>query len=231
MPAATPAPAILIVDDDEHMRALIRDTLSEAGFAVAEADGLAAARRSLEASKPALIILDVGLPDGSGVDLCREVRANASLSQTPIVMLTGRGRLDQKDEGFSAGADQYLVKPVKPRELLLWVQALLRRLKLDEEDAELVEAGDLTIDAKSHLVRFRETTISDLTPKEFELLAYLVLKRPQIFSRQQILSKVWRTVAVPNTVDMHLHHLRAKLPKEFALRIQSVPGKGFRYFG
>ena len=229
MPA--PPPLILIVEDDENTRALLRDTLSPEGYAVEEAETVAAARQAIRALKPALLILDVGLPDGSGVDLCRELRADPALAPTPVVMLTGRGRLDQKGEGFAAGADQYLVKPVKPRELLLWVQALLRRLKLDTEDTERIEAGDLTIDVKSHLIRFRGQTISNLTPKEFDLLVFLVTKRPEIFSRQQILSKAWRTVAVPNTVDMHLHHLRAKLPGDLALRIQSVPGKGFRYFG
>ena len=226
-----PAPAILIVEDHEETRCLLKDTLSAEGYAVEEAKDIAGARRSIQASKPALIVLDVGLPDGSGVDLCREIRADPALSLTPVVMLSGRGRIEQKGEGFAAGADQYLVKPVKPRELLLWVRALLRRLKLDAVDSERIEAGDLLIDVRSHLLRFQEHTISNLTPKEFDLFVFLVTKRPELFSRQQILTRVWHTVAVPNTVDMHLHHLRGKLPGELALRIQSVPGKGFRYFG
>lgn len=229
MPA--PGPTILIVDDEEDVRGPLRDVLSAAGYAVAEAVNLEAARRALRASKPALIVLDLALPDGSGVDLCREIRASAALSQTPVVMLTGRRRMKEKDEGFAAGADQYLVKPVQPHELLLWVQALLRRIKIDVEEPERIEAGDLTVEVKSHVVRFKGEVIADLTAKEFELLAFLVHKRPQVFSRKEILTKVWRTVAVDNAVDMHLHNLRRKLPQELALRVQSVPGKGFRYFG
>ena len=223
-------PTVLIVDDEADVRDPLRDALSAAGYAVEEAVNLEAARRALK-SKPAVIVLDLKLPDGSGVDLCREIRANADLAKTPVVMLTGKRRMEEKDEGFAAGADQYLVKPVQPHELVLWVQALLRRLKIDAEEPEVIEAGDLTVEVKAHLVRYKGEMIKDLTAKEFDLFAFLVRKRPQVFSRKELLSKAWHTVAVDNVVDMHLHNLRRKLPEELALRVQSIPAKGFRYFG
>ena len=229
-----PAPVtttILIVDDEEAARGPLRDALSAAGYAVVEAQDLEAARRALRASTPGLVVLDLALPDGSGVDLCREIRADPALSETPVVMLTGRRRMDQKDEGFAAGADQYLVKPVEPHELVLWVQALLRRIRIDSGETERIEAGDVTVEVKAHLVRFKGETLADLPAKEFELFAFLVRKRPQVFSRKEILADLWHTAAVDNAVDMMLHHLRRKLPPELALRVQSVPGKGFRYFG
>lgn len=228
---AASAKTVLLVDDEESVRGPLRDVLAEAGFSVAEAGSLAQARRAVQDSLPALIVLDLELPDGSGLDLCRELRGDPAWSQAPIVMLTGRRRLEQKVEGFAAGTDQYLVKPVDPRELLLWVEALLRRIKLDHGEADRIEAGDLIVDAKAHVVRYKEHAIPNLTAKEFELLAFLVGRRPQVFSRKQLLTELWRTVVVENSVDMHLHHLRRKLPPELALRLQSVPGRGFRYFG
>ena len=227
----TPQQTILLLEDDPGIRVPLREALSAAGYLVAEADRLDVARHLLRSAKPALAVLDVELPDGSGIDLCKEIRANKTLGPVPVIMLTGKGRMEEKGEGFDAGADQYLVKPVQPREVLMWVAALIRRLKLDSGEADVIEAGDLAVDLKSHLVRFKDQTISDLTVKEFELFFFLVRKRPQVFSRKYILSNLWKTIAVDNVVDTHIHNLRKKLPPELALRVQSVPGKGFRYLG
>jgi len=226
-----PQTTILLVEDDPGVRVPMREALSAAGYLVAEADRLDVARHLLRSAKPALAVLDVELPDGSGIELCREIRANKALGPLPVIMLTGKGAMDDKGAGFEAGADQYLVKPVQPREVLLWVGALVRRLKLDAGEADVIEAGDLAIDLKSHLVRFKDRTLSDLTVKEFELLFFLVRKRPQVLTRKYILSNLWKTIAVDNVVDTHIHNLRKKVGPELALRLQSVPGKGFRYLG
>lgn len=228
---AAQQPTILLLEDDPSVRTPVREALSAAGYMVAEADRLDVARHLLRTAKPNLAVLDIELPDGSGLDLCREIRANKALSGTPVIMLTGQGRIDDKGAGFEAGADQYLVKPVQPRELLMWVAALLRRLKLDAGEGDVLEAGDLAIDLKSHLVRFKDQTLSNLTVKEFELLFYLVRKRPQVLTRKHIIYNLWRSVTVDNVVDTHIHNLRKKVPQELALRLQSVPGKGFRYLG
>jgi len=144
-------------------------------------------------------------------------------------MVTGNGDLDDMEAGFAAGADQYLVKPVGARELLMWVMALLRRIEFDAGEGDELKAGDLVLDTKAHLVRFKDQVLSNLTVKEFELLYFLVRKRPQVFSRKHILSNLWHTVAVDNVVDTHIFRLRHKLPKDLAERIQAVPGKGFHY--
>ncbi|MCX5788674.1 MAG: response regulator transcription factor [Elusimicrobia bacterium] len=222
---------ILLVEDDAAVRGYVRDALSAAGFAVAEADRLDVARHLVRKAKPALVVLDVQLPDGSGFELCQEIRASKVLADTPVVMLTARGELEQKEQGFSAGADQYLVKPVDPKELLLWVDALLRRVKIDAGGADNIEAGDVTVETSAHLIRFKGKPVSDLTTKEFELLSFLIRKRPQVFTRKYLLSNLWHTVAVDNAVDTHVYNLRKKLPEELAERLQAVPGKGFRYFG
>ncbi|MCX5789224.1 MAG: response regulator transcription factor [Elusimicrobia bacterium] len=222
---------ILLVEDDPGVRVPMREALSNAGYLVAEADRIDVARHLLRSAKPALAVLDVELPDGSGIDLCKEIRANKSLGPLPVIMLTGKGAMGDKGEGFAAGADQYLVKPVPPREVLMWVGALVRRLKLDAGESDVIEAGDLSIDLKSHLVKFKGQVLSDLTVKEFELLFFLVRARPQVLTRKYILSNLWKTVAVDNVVDTHIHNLRKKVGPDLALRLQSVPGKGFRYLG
>src|SRR5581483_354990 len=149
---------------------------------------------------------------------------------TPVIMLTARGRMEEKEEGFGAGADQYLVKPVETKELLMWVQALLQRLAYERDEGGELVAGELVLDARAHLARFRDVTISNLTVKEFELLYSLVRSRPNVLSRKFILSKLWRTVALDSVVDSHMHNLRRKLPPALSDKLQAVPGKGFRYF-
>ena len=220
---------ILLVEDDARMRGVMSEALSGAGYRVHEADGVKVALHLFRTHEPDLAVLDIELPDGSGLDICKGIRAHKTLSITPVIMLTGKGGLDDKGAGFEAGADQYLVKPVAPRELLMWAAALLRRLKLDSGEGDELRVGDLGIDVKAHLVRYKDQTISNLTVKEFELLYFLVRKRPQVLSRKSILTNLWHTVAVDNVVDTHIFNLRRKLPSEVADRLQSVPGKGFRY--
>lgn len=220
---------ILLVEDDARMRAVMSEALSGAGYRVLEADGVAVALNLARKRLPDLAVLDVELPDGSGLDICKGLRTGKSAAATPVIMLTGRGELKDKGAGFEAGADQYLVKPVAPSELLMWVAALLRRVRIDAGEEDGLRAGDLAVDEKAHLVRWGETVVSNLTVKEFELLCFLVRKRPQVLSRKFILSNLWKTVAVDNVVDTHVFNLRKKLPPAAADRLQSVPGKGFRW--
>lgn len=221
---------ILVVEDDGRTRDLVRSALEEKGYLVVEADGAKVGLHLFGAQKPDLVILDIHLPDGSGLDVCRKIRERKDLSTTPVIMLTGRSGLEDKESGFTAGADQYLVKPVAPRELVLWVEALLRRLAYDCSEGDELRVGDLAIDVKAHLVRYGDETVSRLTVKEFELLYFLVGKRPQVLSRKYILSHLWHTIAVDRVVDTHIHNLRKKLPAALAAKLQSVPGKGFRFF-
>lgn len=224
------AKKILVVEDDGEQRRMLREALSAQGWRVVETDGIESGWHLFQSHKPDLAVLDVHLPDGSGRDLCRKIRGHKTLSATPVVMLTGRGELDDRLSGFEAGADQYLVKPVHVRELLAWVQALLRRLTLDKDEGAELRAGDLVIELETHLVRYKDRVVPNLTCKEFDLLAFLVKKRPKVLSRGDILKTLWRTIAVDHVVDTHLSNLRRKLPAEVADRLQSIPGRGFRYF-
>lgn len=222
---------ILLIEDDALLREAAALTLSSAGFRVLETDGIVSGFHLFQKEKPDLVILDVGLPDGSGVDLCRKMRAHKNLAATPVIMLTAKGDLGDKESGFDAGVDQYLVKPVVPRELLLWSQALLKRLQYDQGGTGQLEVGELVIDPAAHLVRFRDATISNLTGKEFDLLYFLVRSRPKVLTRPYILTNLWHTVAVDRLIDTHIGNLRRKLPPDLADKLQTVPGKGFRYFG
>lgn len=221
---------ILIVEDRQELREALGDILSSAGHAVIGAESAKMGWHLFQMDKPDLVLLDVGLPDGSGLDLCRKMRSHKALSATPIIVLTGLSALEHKTAGFDAGADQYLVKTVQPKELVLWVEALLRRVRFDLDDGGELQAGELVLDVKGHIVHCGAQVVPDLTRREYDLLYMLVKKRPTVLTRRFILSVVWRTVAVDHLVDVYVSNLRKKLPPTFAGRIQSVPGKGFRYF-
>lgn len=221
---------VLLVEDDAEARQILAAALSQAGLRVLEAESAKMGLHLFRSGRPELLILDVNLPDGSGIEVCRGARQHPELGAVPIVMLTGLGQFDAKSEGFFAGADHYFVKPVEPRELVLWVRALFRRLALDKDEGKVLEAGPLAIDPKGRVVRFDGELLRDITAREFDLLYALVRRRPKALSRRFILSKVWRTVATDNVVDAHVRNLRRKLPREAGDRVQSVPGRGFRYF-
>lgn len=220
---------ILLVEDDVRVRENITTVLSAHGYRVLGTDLVATAWHLFVTERPDLAILDVGLPDGDGLSFCRKMRENKEHGIIPVIMLTGRGDFEDKAAGFQAGADHYLVKPIPPKEMLLWVQALLRRTLYDTAEGDALRVGEVEIDVKSHLVRFRDQSVTNLTTKEFELFHYLVKNRPQIISRKRILSRLWHTITTDHVVDTHLGNLRKKLPKEVSTRIQTVPGKGFRY--
>ncbi|MBI5595633.1 MAG: response regulator transcription factor [Elusimicrobia bacterium] len=225
------AKTILLVEDDALVREPLRSVLETAGYRVLEADLASVGLNEFRTKSPDLVMLDIELPDGSGLEFCRAVRAHKSMAKTPVIMMTGRGGLEQKGEGFEAGADHYLVKPVHPREALMWVESLLRRVGLEREEGGALEAGELSIDREALVVRYRGAALPKLTAKEVELLFFLVRKRPQVLSRRYILSTLWKTVTVDHVIDTHIGNLRKKLPPEVSDRIQNVPGKGFRYFG
>jgi DNA-binding response OmpR family regulator len=221
---------VLIVEDSPEIRGLVRTALESRGHRVIEADTEALGTSLFSQKRPDLVVLDVGLPDGSGVNICQKIRSHAELAATPVIMLTGESSLESKTAGFTAGADQYLIKPLRPEEFLLWVDALLKRHAYYAAQASVLKAGKLTIDLHARLVQYNETIVENLTAREFDLLYHLVKRRPQIISRDAILKQVWHTVAVDNLVDTHMSHLRRKLPTEVSDKIQSISGKGFRYF-
>lgn len=227
---ATEPRKVLIIEDDANVREMVRLTLEPQGFYLMESDRAEAGIQLFRQRKPDLVVLDIDLPDGNGFDVCRKMRDNPELAATPIIMLTGKVDLESKLEGFSAGADQYLLKPLHPKEFLGWVEALLRRQDFYRQEPSGLTAGPLIIDVQSRIIHFEDVVISNLTAREFDLLYYLVKNRPRVMSREAILKQAWKTVAVDNLVDSHLNKMRRKIPAALGEKIQSVPGKGYRYF-
>lgn len=221
---------ILVLEDHRETRDLIKAALESEGFKAACNATVKEGKEFIKHHKPVLAILDLSLPDGNGLEICRLIRGSIRLANTPIIALTGLTGLSDKKKGFETGVDQYLGKPLEVEELLLWVKALLRRTQWNTHGWALPAFGDLRICAESYLVRFRDSAISNLTRREFELFYFLVRTAPRLASRQTIIEEAWETASVDNLVDTHIHNLRGKLPRQLAARIQSVPGKGFRYF-
>jgi len=218
-----------MVEDHKETCNLIRSVLKRDGFQFACAGTLREGKDFLKKNKPDLIILDLRLPDGNGLELCVLVRESLKLCKTPIIALTGLTEFSEKKRGFEAGVDQYLEKPLVVEELSLWVKALLRRVDWDLHGGGLLAFGDLEISEESYVVKFQGTSTGNLTRREFDLFFFLVKNSPKIFSRTDIISKVWKTASVDNLVDTHIFNLRQKLHRELAARLQSISGKGFRY--
>lgn len=221
---------ILVVEDHKETCVLLTSVLEEAGFGVHCVGTVKAAKEFLGRNDPCLIILDLILPDGNGLQVCSFVRENAERGNLPVIALTGQDDFADLKKGFLAGVDQYLTKPIIVEELVLWVKALLRRVYMDRSGGAVLTMGNLQLDARSQLVRYRNKPVENLTRREFDLLYALVKSSPRIVPRKEILSKIWCTVAVENLVDTHIFNLRNKLPAELSANIQTVAGKGFRYF-
>ncbi|MFA5138677.1 MAG: response regulator transcription factor [Elusimicrobiota bacterium] len=219
---------ILYVEDSEPAARFIKDALSPAGHELQHACDLREGWYYARKLEPTLLIIDVNLPDGSGIDLCRQVRGHPKLAHTPVIMLTAKGELQDKALGFESGADHYLVKPLEAKELQLWVEALLRRVDFVDAGQGILRGEDIVLDPQRHAVTLAESAVGDLTRKEFDLLYELVRRSPKILSKKYILSKLWHATLRDNTVESHIRNLRRKLG-EAACRVVTVPGVGYRF--
>ncbi len=212
----------MFIEDDEAVRNALAIELRAAGYVVqAEVDG-----RSLEelaeGFRPDLAILDVMLPGRSGFDLAHVLRNKSDL---PILFLTARDAVSSRLAGFSAGADDYVIKPVAVEELLARLRALLRRS--GRLEAEVLEVGDLILDEPARVVR-RGDTMLELTPIEFQLLGFLMRNRGVVLSRLQIMSQVWGYEEHdPNLVPVHMGNLRRKLEASGPRLIHTIRGHGY----
>jgi DNA-binding response OmpR family regulator len=220
---------ILIVDDDPAMRAGLADNLELEGYRVLRAGTLREGRELALAQKPELMLLDLMLPDGDGVSLCRHLRAQGY--QQPIIMLTARGEEMDKVLGLEVGADDYVVKPFGLRELLARVRAHLRRHPKAAVPAGPVPVGAALADFQRHLLT-REGAALDVSAKEMDLLKYLVAHRGQVVSRDQLLADVWghqREIAT-RTVDNFIVRLRKKIEPDPAepRHLITVHGAGYK---
>jgi DNA-binding response OmpR family regulator len=219
---------ILVVEDELKIARLVRDYLSEAGFDVATAADGNAAIAAARALKPDLIVLDLGLPGVDGLEVTREVR---KVGETPIVMLTARAEETDRIVGLELGADDYVVKPFSPRELVARVRAVLRRAT-GSSTARLLTAGGLTVDLENRSVR-RGVEQFDLTTSEFDLLVALMRQPGRVFTRAQLLETV-RGVSFESyerAVDSHVKNLRKKLeidPRRPRL-VVTVYGVGYKF--
>jgi two-component system response regulator RegX3 len=226
-------PLVLVVDDEQSYRDALRIALEREGFRVeVAADGSEAIAR-FDAVRPALVLLDVMLPRISGVDVCRELRTR---SQVPIIMVTARNAEIDAVVGLEVGADDYVTKPFRLRELVARVRAALRRGRSDENGVaqpdEVIEVGDVRLDAARHEVAVRGERVA-LPLKEFELLELLLANAGRVLTRDVLIDRVWgpNYYGDTKTLDVHVKRLRAKVEDDpgHPARIVTVRGVGYRY--
>ena len=203
---------VLVVDDELKITRLVRDYLEQAGFVVAIASdgpGAIAAARQI---KPDLIVLDLGLPGLDGLDVIRTLRANSTV---PVVVVTARADEADRVLGLEMGADDYVVKPFSPKELVARVRAVLRRVDLAAEGAEVLRSGELVVDIPRREVKLRGRVI-DLTPTEFELVQTLIRQPGRVFTRGQLLEAIHGVAfdSFERAVDAHVKNIRRKLEPE-----------------
>ena len=204
-------PHVLIVEDDPPITELLRYNLESAGFRASVAADGAQGLRLMGDDKPDLVVLDWMLPKLSGLEVCRTMRRTAGLTGLPVIMLTAKGEEDDRVRGLNAGADDYVVKPFSPNELIARIHAVLRRAGAVAGGAPL-KSGDLTMDLQTHTVTRGGRDIT-LGPTEFRLLHTLMAHPGTVFSRDELLERVWgRDIHVETrTVDVHIRRLRKTL--------------------
>ena len=224
---------IVVVEDEDNLLEALRYNLTKEGYEVAAADngreGLALAADI----RPDLVILDIMLPEMDGLDVCRNIRGE---SDVPILMLTAKGEEVDKVVGLELGADDYVVKPFSMRELLARVRALLRRPRYDTDasSAKVLISGDLELDPSSHTVKLNNIDL-DLKPREFDLLALLMARKGKVYTRHEILDRLWGQdyIGDTRTVDVHVRWLREKVEPDPGNpeRIVTIRGVGYRFQG
>jgi len=212
-PTNTNAKRLMIVDDEFEMRTLLAEYFRRLGFEVAEKESAAAALQTVTTESFDCFILDVSMPEMSGIELLKKLRDRGI--DTPALFLTAHDMLDDKVAGFEAGADDYLAKPFSPRELEYRIEALLRRgqtAKQDGGDEDRMEIGDLVVDKRRHEVSRGGSGI-DLTPLEFQILELLASEPGRAWSRNDLLDRVWSTEyeGYQRNIDPHINRLRKKL--------------------
>lgn len=216
---------VLVVDDDPHIRELVRIFLAPAGMDVYEAaDGLDALAR-LESVKADLVILDIMMPNLDGWELCRQLRASGDC---PVLFLTAKGETSQKLKGFELGADDYVVKPFEPVELVARVRALLKRYRV--ASSQTVRVAGLTMDRSTYEVNAGGHPVT-LPLKEFELLFTLANNAGKTLARSRLIEEIWGYDFEGNerTLDVHINRLRDRFPEaDHAFRIRTIRGLGYR---
>lgn len=223
------AASILVVEDEPAIQELVTYTCSAQGYAVRRADSVTAAREAIGAQLPDLVLLDWMLPDRPGIDLLKDLRTQERTKAVPVIMLTARGSEADRIVGLDTGADDYVVKPFSPRELMSRIRAVFRRRAPQHSD-ETVEYGSLTINPARHEVLAGGNPVR-MGLAEFKLLSFLVNHPERVFSRAQLLDNVWgdHVFIEERTVDVHVLRLRKALsPAGAQGLVQTVRGLGYR---
>ena len=221
---------ILIIEDEPDIRKTLEYNITREGYEVISASSLSEGRQKLESDSFTLLLLDLMLPDGSGLDLFRELKQDKSLSTMPVIILTAKDDEVDKVVGFELGADDYVTKPFSVRELILRVKAVLKRGERKSDNMEVQrQFGELKIDVDSHEVFVNDDYVS-LTALEFKLLRQLVDRRGRVQSRDQLLSDVWgySSDVTTRTVDTHIKRLREKLG-DMGKYVQTIRGVGYKF--
>ena len=220
---------VLIVDDDEHIVELIKLYMDKEGFDTVTANNGKKAVELFKSEAPAIVILDVMMPEMDGWQVCREIRR---VSNIPIIMLTAKGETFDKVLGLELGADDYMVKPFEPKELLARVKAVLRRSDTKESNAEKeIVFPNLTINLSNYELKINGNIV-EVPPKELELLYFLASNPNRVFTREQLLEEVWGfdSFGESRTVDVHIKRLREKLEGvEANWQLKTVWGVGYKF--
>ena len=219
----------LIVEDDQSIARLIRDYLDRAGYGVSLAADAESGLARTRTDKPDVIVLDLGLPGRDGIEMLRELRR---FSNVPVVVVTARGDETDRVVGLELGADDYVVKPFSPRELVARVRAVLRRTERVETDTEVIRVGDLTLDIPRMRAEMKGEPI-DLTPTEFQLVLTMASQPGRVFTRNQLLDAVHGVAfeSYERAIDAHIKNIRRKLEPSQAdpQYILTVYGVGYRF--
>ncbi len=236
-PSAPYLPAtILVVDDEDDLLRLVRYNLLKEGFTVLCAEDGKAANQQLQNTVPDLVLLDLMLPDQSGFDICKHIKATPATQHTPVIMLTARSSEHDRVTGFESGAEDYIVKPFSPKELVLRVKALLTRVRqpvpanATANHSPPLTVGPLTLHPSEYRATVNDTPVQ-LTHIEFDILKTLAQHPNRVHSREQILDAVWAEEAelvLDRTVDAHMKRLRHKLGPDARDVVETVRGVGYR---
>jgi two-component system alkaline phosphatase synthesis response regulator PhoP len=225
-PAQKKSIHILLVDDDLDILEFLKYNLEKEGYTISTASNGQMALDVFQKNKPALVIMDVMMPVMDGIEACYAIRKMTTFPQPIIAFLTSRAEDYSQVAGFEAGADDYISKPIRPRLLISKVESLLRRIKPQALNT-IIEVGQIKIDREKYLVETKDGVIQ-FPKKEFELLELLISKPQKVFTREEILGKVWgtETIVGERTIDVHIRKLREKLGDDY---IRTIKGVGYTF--